>query len=141
MRDFWKAVSEWNKHGLKEIWFPNYVFKPLVFNICFLAIVLMGLLIMNNHNWDFKDNFYYHCPESGEVCQNPFYNDGSVFQEDALECPINNPSFCNTAYFFPGYTIGEKIPSDVRTFPLFVFFVFLFGFVANHLVYNKRRIK
>jgi hypothetical protein len=142
LNDFWKSVAEWNKTGLKEQLFPNYVFNKWIFIVCFWIMVAMMLVVMNNHNWDFSNKFYYHCPENAGVCQNPFNtNDYLTSISSYSKCPIDDEYFCNQPYFLPGYTYGENKSADIKAFPWFVLCLFAFGFVLNHLWYNKRRIK
>jgi hypothetical protein len=74
------------------------------------------------------------------MCINPFYND-PVFPMYKIECPINDSYFCNQPYFLPGYTLGEDKSKDIKAFPYFILCLFAYGFVLNHIWYNKRRIK
>jgi hypothetical protein len=45
LSDFWKSVAEWNKHGLKEVLFPNYKFNKWIFITCLWIMVVMMLVI------------------------------------------------------------------------------------------------
>ena len=136
-KDFWKSVAEWNKKGLKDQLCPGYVFNKWVFWTCMILVFLFGLLIINNHGWNFKNQFYFHCPENKGICQNPFHQNN--FSTTAHKCPINDESFCNQEFFFPGYTYGNPISSDIKTFPLYVLLIFGLGFLFNHLAFNKKR--
>jgi hypothetical protein len=145
-KDFWKSVKEWNNKSLKDEICPNYVFKKWIFYACFGVIVLFALVIMNNHHWDFKDKFYFHCPEKGSICKNPYYNGsddlfqvGGQYYDKVYPCPVEDEYFCNQKFFMPSYTYGEPKSKDISMFPLLVLCVFALGFIFNHILYNLKK--
>jgi hypothetical protein len=93
---------------------------------------------MNNNKWDFNNKFYYHCPENGVMCENPFYNDSSVFYSNNVVCPVDDVAFCSQEFFMPGFTYGTPISEDVKMFPLYVLLIFFVGFIVNNFLFNKK---
>lgn len=140
-KDIKKSIAEWNNRGLKEVLFPDYIFKPIIFYICFALIVIMALVIMARHDFNFKQQFYYNCPENGPICENPFYSSPGQFYSSNSECPIEDKNFCLQEYFLPGYSYGSNKPRDISMYPLFCLSVFAIGFVFNHLIFNRRKLK
>lgn len=136
-KTFRKDFKRWNNRGLKDVICPDYVFNKWIFYCCLFVVVLTGLFIINNHDWDFSNKFYFYCPENGPVCSNPFYN--SDFDSVKVDCPVSDVSFCNAESFLPGFVYGVPISRDVELFPVFCLSVFGFGFVLNHLLFNGHK--
>lgn len=140
-KDFKKSVAEWNKKGLKDYLCPNYVFNKWVFYGCMFVMLLVALLIMNNHNWNFKNQLYFNCPNDSlgtDICKNPYYQDPSIFSEKVSPCPVDDKFFCESPFFMPGYSYGEKRGKDIEMFPLLALSIMGIGFCINHLLFNRR---
>lgn len=144
MKKFLSELKRIDNVSLKDALCPGYVFNRWIFFACFFVCVALALVVMNNHDWDFSSNFYYHCPEGSGGCVNPWlYPDGRTyfnvtFAYEVVPCPIFDETFCNTPWFAEGYTYGERVPQDVKDFPGMVLGVFFAGFVLNHFLFNKR---
>ena len=133
-----ETIKEWNKKSLKDYLFPEYVFNKWVFLIMMFMIMLFGLGIMAKHDFDFKQNFYFNCPENGDICENPFVS--KDFQTN-VPCPVDDVLFCEQPYFFSGYTYGEPPSDDIKNFPVYVFLIIIVAFIINHLLFNIGRKK
>lgn len=143
LRDWY---NETKGKTLKDVVCPGYFFNKWIFIGCMVVVVLGGLWVMNNHGWDFENEFYYSCPSDAPgVCLNPFYVQDDLYNYDygypkkLYSCPVDDDFFCNSPVFMPGFTYGEKIPRDVAVFPFFAVSVFLFGLVLNHIIYRGKK--
>lgn len=75
----------------------------------------------------FENRIYLKCPENGNNCYNPFYEQCEEY-----------PQYCENEYFFPGDEIGEKPKGLAKNFIVLTIMVLLVTFIYNHMKHNKK---
>ena len=128
--------------------FPNY-FHRWVFNIAFITIIIMFILVAYEENFDFSKHAYIEC-NSEFPCTNPFYfchneiknNTGRpvFFNGMLVDCEQYNSfgcvdGICQDEFIQPHKSLGVKPSDDYNKFTLASFVIILLALSLNHILY------
>ena len=117
----------------------EYVFDKYLFSLLVGVLLGFAVVMIIDGGLDANKYLFVECKttSAGKYCENPLYNNPAY-------CGRTLPaeSFACTQEFIPdGVTMGKKAPAYIQYFDVIVMACIVFGFLLNHLLYNRGKFR